>query len=85
MAKWYLRLKARGLLTDMRVRKRFRVAPSLAGPKLVLLNCHYCGYDPPDHLPLSGVCPKCGGSSWERFTVSKRLLLPEARGLGLGA
>jgi uncharacterized OB-fold protein len=74
MARWYDRLRRSGLLTDLRAQRRFRVAPSLAGPKLVLLYCHYCGYDP-GKLPESGICPKCGGSSWERFTVSKRLLL----------
>lgn len=75
MARWLERFQRSGVLTDMRVRRRFRVAPSLAGPKHVLLNCHYCGYDPPDEVPHSGICPKCGGSSWERFTISKRLML----------
>lgn len=56
---------------DMR---RFRVPPSSAGPKKVFLNCHYCGYAPPQELPEDGVCPKCGGSSWERFALSTHLL-----------
>ena len=77
MGNWFKRLRACGVLADLRVRRRFRVAPSLAGPKMVLLNCHYCGYDPPDELPLDGICPKCGGSSWERFAISKRLLVAD--------
>ncbi len=55
---------------------RFRVPPSLATPKKVFLCCPACGYDP-DILPESGVCPKCGGHSWERYTLSRRLLPPE--------
>ena len=61
-------------LADIRERKRFRVAPSEATPKKVFLNCHYCGYAPGGRVPSTGACPKCGGSSWERFTVSRRLL-----------
>jgi len=51
----------------------FRVPPSEAGPKRVFLCCHYCSYDPPT-VPDNGTCPKCGGHSWERFTVSTKLL-----------
>jgi len=51
----------------------FRVPPSLAGPKCVFLTCHYCGYDPPT-VPPGGLCPKCGGHSWERYALSARLV-----------
>ena len=51
----------------------FRVPPSLAGPKRVFVSCHYCGYGPPT-VPASGVCPKCGGHSWERYALSARLV-----------
>ena len=61
------------MLHDIRVQKRFRVDPSLARPKVVFTNCHYCGYSP-DDVPSSGICPKCGGSSWERFALSSRLV-----------
>lgn len=57
---------------------RFRVPPSLSGPKRVFLNCHYCAYGPPV-VPSDGICPKCGGHSWERFAVSERLLPQGAR------
>ena len=50
-----------------------RVPPSQAGRKKVFLICHYCGYEPP-RVPASGRCPKCGGYSWERFAVPRRLL-----------
>jgi len=52
---------------------RFRVPPSLAGPKLVFVICHYCGYDP-ELVPADGACPKCGGHSWERYALSARLV-----------
>ena len=52
---------------------QFRVPPSLAGPNRVFLTCHYCGYDPPV-VPPAGVCPKCGGHSWERYALSARLV-----------
>ena len=52
--------------------------PSLAGPKVVLVNCHACGYSPAV-VPPEGACPKCGGHCWDRFTVS-RGLLPDAVG-----
>ena len=51
----------------------FRVPPSLAGPKKVFVNCHYCGHAV-DVVPHDLVCPKCGGHSWERFALSRRLL-----------
>jgi rubrerythrin len=50
----------------------------MAGRKKVFLICHYCGYEPPG-LPASGRCPKCGGHSWERFAISRRLLPGAAR------
>ena len=51
----------------------FNVPPSLAGPKRVFVACHYCGYGP-SVVPPGLVCPKCGGHSWERFAISRRLL-----------
>ncbi len=57
----------------MRETLHFRVPPSLAGPKRVFLTCHYCGYDTPT-VPPKGVCPKCGGHSWERYALSARLV-----------
>ena len=62
------------ILTDLRDMRRFRVAPSDSASKKVLVNCHYCGYSPAGGVPLSGMCPKCRGSSWERFTICRRLL-----------
>ncbi len=53
---------------------RFRVAPSNAMPKKIFVNCHYCGYSPAGNIPVGGVCPKCLGSSWERFALSRRLI-----------
>lgn len=52
----------------------FRVPPSQAGPKSVFVTCHYCGYSPSGEVPTGGMCPKCGGYSWERFALSRRLL-----------
>ena len=54
--------------------RRFRVPPSASMPKRVFLICHYCGYGPPDDVPEGGVCPKCGGSSWERFALAEPLV-----------
>lgn len=59
-----------------RIGRRFRVPPSMAGPKEVFLTCHYCGYGPAE-VPAGGRCPKCGGYSWERYALSVRLL-PQA-------
>ena len=53
--------------------QRFRVPPSLSMPKRVFLCCPYCGYDP-SVIPDSGVCPKCGGHTWQRYTLSPRVL-----------
>lgn len=54
--------------------RRFsRVPPSLSGPKRVFVTCHYCGYSP-SRVPSGGVCPKCTGHSWERFTLPVRIL-----------
>ncbi len=52
--------------------EHFNVPPSLAGPKSVFVTCHYCGYGPAK-IPTGGVCPKCGGHSWERFCLSDKL------------
>ncbi len=54
---------------DARARRRFRVDPSKAGPKRVFLNCHGCGYAPPNARPTRGGCPKCGSRSWDRFAL----------------
>jgi hypothetical protein len=43
-------------------------------PKRVFVLCHYCGYTPPGDVPRDGICPKCRGSSWERFALSERLV-----------
>jgi len=64
------------ILTEIRDIRRFRVAPSNSMPKKVFVNCHYCGYSPGNGIPASGLCPKCGGSSWERFALAKRLIPP---------
>ncbi len=50
-----------------------RVPPSMSGLKRVFVTCHYCGYSP-SRVPQSGVCPKCTGHSWERFTLPVRIL-----------
>ena len=52
---------------------RFRVPPSMATEKRVFVACHYCGYGPPT-VPEDGVCPKCGGRSWERFALAAKFL-----------
>jgi len=52
---------------------RPRVPPSQATPKCVFVWCHYCGNGVGD-VPVGGACPKCGGHSWERFALSRRLL-----------
>ena len=36
-----------------------RVPPSDAGPKVVMVSCHGCGYSP-NKVPADGCCPKCG-------------------------
>lgn len=61
--------------------EHFRVPPSLAGPKVVFLWCRACGYAPAT-VPPGGVCPKCGGHSWERYALSARLVPPAAGGGG---
>jgi hypothetical protein len=53
---------------------RFCVPPSLARPKRVFVNCHYCGYQPAGDVPEDGLCPKCLGHSWERFTLPEPLV-----------
>lgn len=57
--------------------RRFRVPPSLSMPKRVFLCCRCCGYDPPT-VPDNGACPKCGGHSWQRYALSRRLV-PEGQ------
>ena len=52
---------------------RFPVPPSQAMPKRVFVLCHYCGYGPND-VPPGGLCPKCGGHSWERFALAEPLV-----------
>lgn len=56
------------------ISERFAVPPSLAMPKRVFVICHYCGYGPDGEVPIDGVCPKCGGHSWERFAISEHLV-----------
>ena len=53
--------------------RRFPVPPSLAQPKRMFLACHYCAYDPAV-IPEGGICPKCRGSSWERFILPEPLI-----------
>ena len=48
--------------------RRFRVPASLSMPKRIFEICHYCGYSPTGGEGLL-VCPKCHGSSWERFAL----------------
>jgi len=59
---------------DAGVRRHFRVEPSKSGAKKIFLNCHYCGYAPPEERPIRGGCPKCGSSSWDRFALAVRLV-----------
>jgi primosomal protein N' len=47
-------------------------------PKRVFMICHYCGFDPPA-VPPTGVCPKCGQSSWERFALPEPLIPPHMK------
>ncbi|MDB5334370.1 MAG: hypothetical protein JWP03_5521 [Phycisphaerales bacterium] len=30
------------------------------------LQCHYCGYQPPEHAHARRRCPKCLGGAWEQ-------------------
>ena len=53
---------------------RFAVPPSLSMPKRVFVICHYCGYGPDGDVPSEGLCPKCGGHSWERFALAEPLV-----------
>ena len=69
-----IRVHINEILADIRDIRRFRIAPSDSMPKKMFLNCHYCGYAPDDDVPVNGVCPKCRGSSWDRFALSKRLV-----------
>jgi hypothetical protein len=36
--------------------------------------CHACGFEPADPLSPPAVCPKCHGSSWERFVLPGSIL-----------
>jgi rubrerythrin len=51
----------------------FPIPPSATRPKVVFLNCHYCGYSP-EQVPQNETCPKCGGHSWDRFYISAKLV-----------
>ena len=55
-------------------RRQTAVPASASMPKRVFVLCHYCGYTPPGDVPRDGICPKCKGSSWERFALSERLV-----------
>ncbi|MDY7010882.1 MAG: hypothetical protein SVV80_09055 [Planctomycetota bacterium] len=62
-------------LTDSVNGDYFRVPPSEARPKRVFVNCHYCGYAPAHGLiPKTGLCPKCGSMSWDRFALAEPLV-----------
>ena len=58
----------------------FRVPPSAATPKRVFVLCHYCGYTPPGDVPKTGVCPKCQGSSWQRYALAEPLVPAHMKG-----
>lgn len=60
--------------TTVRVPVLSRVPASQAMPKRVFVICHYCGFAPEGHIPAGGVCPKCHGSSWERFALPEPLV-----------
>lgn len=62
------------LRMDIRDQQRFRVAPSKAGQKRIFVNCHYCGYTPPEDAVLTKPCPKCGGHTWERFAMHVKMV-----------
>ena len=53
---------------------RFHVPVSASMPKRVFVICHYCAYAPPGDIPGDGACPKCMGSSWERFALPEPLV-----------
>ena len=36
--------------------------------------CHYCGFGPDGDVPASGLCPKCGRYSWERYALAEPLV-----------
>lgn len=74
MTKANVMIELADIRMDMRDRRRFRVPPSDSGPKKVFIDCHYCGYTPTDMATLRGPCPKCGGSSWERFAKHVKLV-----------
>ncbi len=62
-------------LTDSACSDYFRVPPSAARPKRMFVNCHYCGYAPAHGLiPKTGLCPKCGSMSWDRFALAEPLV-----------
>jgi len=43
------------------------------------LQCRACGFEPEDAVTRPPRCPKCGGGSWERFPVSRSLLMNAER------
>ena len=55
---------------------RSNVPASQTTPKRVFLTCRYCAYSPPT-IPPDGVCPKCGGGSWQRYALSAKALKPK--------
>ncbi|MGD1277118.1 MAG: hypothetical protein ABR964_07845 [Tepidisphaeraceae bacterium] len=38
------------------------------------LECHCCGYEPPDPVVAPTICPKCQSTSWERFVIPGSIL-----------
>jgi hypothetical protein len=43
------------------------------------LQCRACGFEPEDVIVASPRCPKCDGSSWERFVYPRSLLTGPSR------
>ena len=49
-------------------------------PVTIIITCHYCAYDLPDHkLPKNYRCPKCLCFSWEKLKMSPSALNPSRR------
>jgi len=48
-------------------------SPSAAFP--YRLQCRGCGFEPENAVTPPHICPKCSGSSWERFAAPRSLLI----------